>query len=170
MRKFLKIIFSRMWLVAFAIIAQLILSTALPYILNYFHPEIFGRLYIQIDLIFNILGLVMLLIVINSNMIVEGKLVWVMLFLIFPLFAFVIYRMFVWHKAPKRHRKFYVFVKKRVRDINKKDAVQNAELREKLGKYYGQFEYIFKSSNLKTYENCVKSCKKPNHISLWNIS
>ena len=74
MRKFLKIIFSRLWLVAFAIIAQLILSTALPYLLNYWHPEIFGRLYLQIDLIFNIIGLVMLLIIVNSDMIAEGKL------------------------------------------------------------------------------------------------
>ena len=95
----------------------------------------------------------MLLIIINSDMIVEGKLVWVILFLIFPLFAFVIYRMFVWYKAPKRHRRFYAQVKKRVSDINKRNTKEVAELKDGLGKYYGQFEYIYQTSNLKTYSN-----------------
>lgn len=153
MRKFFKIIFSRMWLVAIAIIAQLLISTTLPYILNYFHPEIFGRLYIQIDLVINIVGLIMLLIIINSDMIVEGKMAWVMLFLIFPLFAFVIYRMFVWYKAPKRHRRFYVQVKKKVSDINKRSGKEISNLKDGLGKYHGQFEYIYRTSNLKTYQN-----------------
>lgn len=142
-----------MWLVAITIIAQLILSIALPYLLNYWHPEIFSRLYLQIDLIFNIIGLVMILIIINSDMISEGKLAWVMLFLIFPLLAFVIYRMFVWYKAPKRHRRFYVQVKKKVADINKRNSKEIETLKEGLGDHFGQFEYIFKASNLKTYSN-----------------
>jgi len=153
MRRFFKIVFGRMTLVALAIIAQLLISTTLPYILNYFHPEIFGKLYVQIDLVINALGLIMMLVVINSKMIVEGKLIWVILFLMFPLFGLVIYNMFVWNKAPKRHRKYYDQVKEQVSNINKKDAVENFELKEKLGKYYGQFEYIYKTSNLKTYDN-----------------
>ena len=153
MRKLFKIVFSRMWLVAFAIIAQLILSTALPYLLNYWHPEIFGKLYIQIDLIFNIIGLVMLLIIVNSDMIAEGKLAWVVLFLIFPLFAFIIYRMFVWYKAPKRHRRFYVQVKNKVAEINKTNTKEKAYLKENIGKHFGQFEYIYKATDLKTYSN-----------------
>ena len=59
MRRFLKIVFSRMTLVALAIIVQLLVSTTLPYVLNYFYPEIFGRLYVQIDLIIKLLGLIM---------------------------------------------------------------------------------------------------------------
>lgn len=153
MRKFLKIVFSRMTLVALAIVAQLLLSTTLPYFLNYFYPQIFGKLYVQIDIAVNLIGLIMLVVVINSKMIVEGKMVWVILFLMFPLFTLVIYRMFVWKKAPKKHRKYYEKVKNQVKEINKKNAVENAELRDKLGKYYGQFEYIYNTNNLKTYEN-----------------
>lgn len=153
MRKFFKIIFSRMWLVAITIIAQLVLSISLPYILNYFHPEIFGKLYIQIDLIINIVGLIMILFIINSDMITEGKMAWVMLFLIFPLFAFIIYRMFVWYKAPKRHRRFYVQVKRRVEDINKKFPKESDKFKEDIGRHFGQFEYVYKASNLKTYAN-----------------
>lgn len=95
----------------------------------------------------------MVLYIINSKMIVEGKMPWILIFIVYPLLGIVIYRMFVWHKAPKRHRKFYVQVKNRVAEINKKDAVENNELRNKLGKYYGQFEYIYKTTNLKVYEN-----------------
>lgn len=153
LRKFFKIIFSRMSLVALAIIAQIILSIGLPYILNYFHPEIFSKLYIQIDLVINTIAVIMVLCLINSNMIAEGKIAWVIIFAVFPILGIVIYRMFVWYKAPKRHRKFYIQVKNRVAEINKKNAVENSKLREKLGKYYGQFEYIYKTSNLKTYEN-----------------
>ena len=153
MKRFLKIVFSRMTLVALAIIVQLLVSTTLPYILNYFHPEIFGRLYVQIDLIINLLGLIMMLVVINSKMIVEGKLIWVILFLIFPLLGIVIYRMFVWKKAPKKHRKFYVQVKEQVADINKRDAVETSEMKAKLGDNFGQFEYVYRTNNLKTYEN-----------------
>ena len=153
MKRYLKIFFSRMTLVAIAIIAQLLVSTTLPYILNYFHPEIFGKLYVQIDLIVKALGLIMLIIVINSKMMVEGKLAWAVLFLMFPLLGIVIYRMFVWNKAPKRHRKYYEQAKLQVAEINKKDAVENAGLKEKLGAYYGQFEYIYKCSKLKTYPN-----------------
>ena len=153
MRKFLKIVFSRLWLVAFAIIAQLILSTALPYILNYFHPEIFGKLYLQLDLIFKVVGLIMILIIINSDMITEGKMAWVLLFLIFPLFAFIIYRMFVWYKAPKRHRRFYAQVKKKVADINKRSTKEVDQLKTNIQNVSGQFEYIYQTSNLKTYAN-----------------
>jgi len=86
-------------------------------------------------------------------MITEGKLVWVMLFLIFPLFAFIIYRMFVWYKAPKRHRRFYVQVKNKIADINKENNKEKKLLQENLGKHYGQFKYIYSASNLKTYSN-----------------
>lgn len=153
MRRFLKIVFSRMTLVALAIILQLLLSTMLPYLLNYFYPEIFSELYVQIDLVISGIGFIMLLVVINSKMIVEGKLIWVILFLMFPLFGLVIYRMFVWNKAPKRHRKYYAQVKEKVKTINNKNAVENEKLKEKLGKYYGQFEYIYKTTSFRAYEN-----------------
>ena len=153
MKRFLKIVFSRMTLVALAIIAQLLISTTLPYMLNYFFPEIFGQLYVQIDIIITLVGFIMMMVIINSKMIVEGKMVWVILFLMFPLFGLVIYKMFVWKKAPQRHRKYYEQVKQQVAEINKKSVVEDANFREKLDKFYGQFEYIYKSSNLRTYEN-----------------
>lgn len=153
MKKFFKIIFSRMNLVAVAIIAQLLLSVALPYVLNFFYPEIFGELYIVVQAGITLVAVVMLFVIINSDMIVEGKLVWIILFLVFPLFGIVVYRMFVWHKAPKRHRIHYENVKNQVKEINKKSVTENAKFKEKLGEHYGQFEYIYNTSNLKTYSN-----------------
>lgn len=142
-----------MSLVAIAIIAQLLFSTTLPFFLNYFYPETFGDLYVIIDLIVNILGFIMIIAIINSKMIVEGKLIWVIIFLMFPLFGMVIYRMFVWNKAPLRNRKYFNQVKYKVQMMSKNDVVENSNLQEKLGKYYGQFEYVRRSTNLKIYEN-----------------
>lgn len=153
MKRFFKIIFGRMTLVALAIIVQLCLSIALPYILMYFYPQYFNELYIQIDMVINIIGFIMLLMIINSDMIVEGKLVWAIVFLLFPLLGIIIYVMFFWHKAPKRYRKFYAQVKEKVKFINTKTKTEDAELKSKLGKYYGQFEYIYQNTDLKTYEN-----------------
>ncbi len=142
-----------MSLVGIAIFLQLVLSIALPYALNYWRPDIFGELYIRVDFIINIIGFVMLLMIINSNMIVEGKLGWTVVFLMFPLLGIIIYRMFVWKKAPKRYRQYYSEVKEKVKIINKSSLSEKQELRSKLGKYYGQFEYIYNNADLKTYEN-----------------
>lgn len=153
MKKFFKIIFGRMTLIALAIVAQIIVSIALPYILNYLYPNVFNKIYVQIDLIINILALVLIMILINSNMIVEGQLIWIIVILIFPLFGLVVYNMFVWHKAPKRHRKYYDQVKNKVTVMNKQTVQEKQELKEQLGKFYGQFEYIHNTTRLKTYAN-----------------
>ena len=153
MRRFIKIVFGRMSLVAIAIIAQLLFSTTLPFFLNYFYPETFGDIYVIIDLIVTFVGFVMIVAIINSKMIVEGKLIWVIIFLMFPLFGLVIYRMFVWKKAPLRNRRYFNQVKYKVQMLNKKSVVENSEMKEKLGKYYGQFEYIYQATNLKIYQN-----------------
>ena len=130
MKKFFKIIFGRMTLIALAIVAQIIVSIALPYILNYLYPNVFNKIYVQIDLIINILALVLIMILINSNMIVEGQLIWIIVILIFPLFGLVVYNMFVWHKAPKRHRKYYDQVKNKVTVMNKQTVQEKQELKE----------------------------------------
>ena len=153
MRKLFKIIFGRMTLIALAIIVQLIVSIALPYILNYFYPNIFSKIYVQIDLFVNIFALILIVFLVNSEMVVEGKIVWSIVILTFPLFGIVVYNLFVWNKAPKRHRKYYEQVKNKAIDINRKYAQENAEMKQQLGRYYGQFEYIYKTSNLKTYDN-----------------
>ena len=77
-------------LVAVAIISQLLLSVALPYILSFFYPEIFGKLYIFVQAGIMLVGIIMLFVIINSDMIVEGKIVWIILFLVFPLFGIVV--------------------------------------------------------------------------------
>ncbi len=142
-----------MTLVALAIILQLFISIVVPYIIINGYPTIFGKYYVFIEITLQVIAIIFMLKVINSNMIVEGKLGWSIIFLLFPLLGIVIYRMFVWYKAPKRHRKYYEQVKKQVTDISKKGAVETSQLKEKLGDYFGQFEYIYKSSGLRTYEN-----------------
>ena len=153
MRRFLKIVFSRMTLVAIAIILQLLLSIALPYIALEIYPQYFGTIYVYIDLAITIIGLILLVMVINSKMIVEGKIAWAILFLVFPLLGIVIYRMFVWTKPAKRYRKYYHRVKEKVLNINKRNSTEIEHLKEVTGEHFGQFEYIYQNTNFKAYEN-----------------
>ena len=153
MRKFFKILFGRMTLVTVAIIGQLLISVALPYLLNYFHPEIFGQLFLTIQMAATLIAVIMIVAIINSDMIAEGKIIWIILFFVFPLFAIVIYRLFVWHKAPRKHRRYSQKVKNVVKEINIQTKQEELDLKSKIGEDFGQFQYIYNSLNLKTYTN-----------------
>jgi len=153
MKRFLKIVFSRMTLVAIAIILQLLLSIALPYIALELYPQYIGKIYVYIDFTIQALGIIMFVVVINSKMIMEGRLAWAVLFLMFPLLGIVIYRMFVWTKPAKRYRKYYHRVKEKVSNINKRNSTEVEHLKEAAGEHFGQFEYIYQTTNFKAYEN-----------------
>ena len=107
MKKFLKIIFSRMTLVIFAIILQIVLSILLPYLINRYFPLSFSNVFIPIDFIFNVLGFLLLIRIINSDMNVEGQLSWAVILLAFPLLGLLIYFLFVRRRPPKRHKILY---------------------------------------------------------------
>ena len=143
MRKFFKILFGRMTLVTVAIIGQLLISVALPYLLNYFHPEIFGQLFLTIQMAATLIAVIMIVAIINSDMIAEGKIIWIILFFVFPLFAIVIYRLFVWHKAPRKHRRYSQKVKDAVKEINIQTKQEELDLKSKIGEDFGQFQYIY---------------------------
>ncbi len=153
MKRALKIIFNRFTLVAVALILQIIFSISLPYALSYFFPEIFGTLYSWVNLIINLFALILLIYLINSNMIVEGKLTWCIVVLIFPIFGLTIYLIFVRHKPPYKYEKYYEYAKKSIEKYQVKYDFEDKKLMEDLGKYYGQFEYLYNIWNMKTYSN-----------------
>ena len=67
MKKLFKIIFSRMTIVIIAILLQLGISILLPYIINHFYPIVFNHYYIQIDLVINLIGIILLIHIINKD-------------------------------------------------------------------------------------------------------
>lgn len=153
MRRFFKIIFSRMTLVVIAILIQLGISIVLPYVFNHYYPIVFNHIYVPIETIITIFGIILMIRIINSDMPIEGQLTWVIILLIFPIFGIFIYFLFVRRRPPRRHKKFYDKVSNEIKQYLVKYKEEDEELKTKLGKYYGQFEYIYKSTGLKTYDN-----------------
>ncbi len=153
MKRLLKLIFNRFTLVAVALILQIAFSICLPFMLSYFYPDIFGKVYSWVEITINIFALILLIYLINCNMIVEGKLTWAIVVLIFPIFGLVIYLIFVRHSPPVKYKKYYEKAKENIVKYQVKYDFEDKKLKEILGKYYGQFEYLYNISNMKTYSN-----------------
>ena len=153
MKKFLKIVFGRATVVAIAIILQIIFSIFLPYLLNYWYPHIFNNVYLHIELIINTLALILIVYLINSNTTVEGKLTWVVTILVFPILGLILYTLFVRETPPFKHKKYYKACEKQIVKFQSRESVEIDELKRVLGSRFGQFEYIYSSTNLKAYKN-----------------
>ncbi len=153
MKKFFKILFSRMTFVIIAILLQLAFSLILPYALTYYYPQIFSHVFISLDLLFALIGVALTVRIINSDMPTEGQLTWSILLLFVPFFGIVIYFLFVRRRPPRRHKKFYQSVADEIKKYQVKYAQEDDNLKTQLGKYYGQFEYIYSATGLKTYAN-----------------
>ncbi len=153
MRKFFKIVFSRMTLVIVAIILQIGLSIIIPYLINQHFPLYFSNVFIPIDFVFSVLGILLLIKIINSDMNVEGQLSWAVILLAFPLLGILIYFLFVRVRPPKRHKKFYERVRNEITQYQHKSQDEDESLRQNLGRFYGQFEYIYSATGNKTYSN-----------------
>lgn len=153
MKKLFKIIFSRMTIVIIAILLQLGISILLPYIINHFYPIVFNHYYIQIDLVINLIGIILLIHIINTDMHIEGQLTWAILLLMAPIFGIIVYFLFVRRRPPKRHKKFYDKVAQEIKQYQVKYKEENETLKQNLGQYYGQFQYIYNATGLKTYDN-----------------
>ena len=153
MRKLFKKIFSRSHLVVIAILLQLGISIVLPYIINNYYPLVINNVFIPVDACFTLLAIILMIRVINSNMTIEGQLLWIVLFLGFPLFGIMIYFLFVRKNPPPRHKKYFKQAKQDLKLHSQRTASEVAELKEETGKYFGQFEYIYQTTGLKAFKN-----------------
>lgn len=153
MKNIFKKIFSRATLVIIAILLQLAISLLLPYIINHFYPIMFGKFYLPIDIVINVIAFILLLYLINSDMLIEGRLTWCIILLLVPIFGIIVYFVFVRRKPPRMHKKFYEKVRAEIKQYEVKYSQEDDHLKQNLGEYYGQFEYIYGAMGLKTYEN-----------------
>lgn len=142
-----------MTLVIVAIILQLAISVLLPYLINKYFPLYFGNVLIPVNVVFQIFAIVLLIRIINSDMPVEGQMSWAVLLLGFPLLGILIYFLFVRRRPPQRHKALYKKVADEIGQYQHKSKEEDALLKQQLGKYYGQFEYIYSAMGNKTYSN-----------------
>ena len=86
-------------------------------------------------------------------MLIEGRLTWCIIILLVPIFGIIVYFVFVRRKPPRMHKKFYEKVRAEIKQYEVKYSQEDDYLKQNLGEYYGQFEYIYGAMGLKTYEN-----------------
>jgi len=153
MKKFFKLVFSRMMLVVVTIILQIIVSIILPYILNIYYPLVINNIFIPVDAILSLLALVLVIRIINSNMTIEGQLAWVFICLLFPILGIGLYFLFVRRRPPLKHRKYFKQVMKEGKKYSTYTEQEQDNLKQGLGEYYGQFNYLHTVADFKTYSN-----------------
>ncbi len=151
MKKFFQILFGRLTLVILAFLLQIGISFVLPIVLSVYYPQSFGKLLYLINFIFSILAIIFTIKIINSDMPVEGQLIWAIIILFFPLLGISVYFLFVRRRPARRHKKLYKRVKEE--SIKYYSDDENSKLKPGLGEAYGQFEYINHTTGLKTYQN-----------------
>jgi len=153
MKKLFKILFSRMNLVVLAIVLQIVFSVVVPYIINNLYQIEFHNIIIPIEVFFSIIALILAVRVINSDMTIEGQLIWIILFLLFPIFGIVIYFLFVRKNPPPKHRKYFKVMKQELLKHSNRTEQELADLKQETGPYFGQFEYIYQTTGMRAYKN-----------------
>lgn len=149
MKKTLKLIFSRFTVVAIAIILQVVLWIFIPVIVNNRYPNAL----ISINFIIAILDLLLIIWIINSDMKIECQLPLIILCILAPALGVVFCALFVRVKIPKKIKRYFTQTIEQTKIANTTEQKYYENLREKLGGYYNQFNYLNNTANFKSYEN-----------------
>lgn len=148
MKKFAKLLFSRMTIVGLAIIAQVAFWVILYYSLS-------KNAYIStaVNIIIDILAILFLFIVINKNQQEVFKLPWVIIILVFPLFGIVIFTLFGRSPLSKKQIKHRRKIKEEIARKVKSDDKAIANLKNENLEAYGQSCYLTNVTSLPLCEN-----------------
>ena len=149
MKKALKLIFSRFTCIAIAIILQILLWIFVPVLVNSNHPNSL----ISINVIIAILALLLIIWIINSDMKIEGQLPLIILCILAPALGVVFCALFVRVKIPRKIKKYYKRTIDQTKVANEVDDNYYKDLQSKVNDYYGQFNYLKNTTNLKSYQN-----------------
>ncbi len=147
MKKIFKLLLNRFTIVLIALILQLLLYIFFPLYIGSKFPSI------PINLILNILALITVLIIINSDMIIEGQLPLIILCIIAPVIGIAFCTLFLKVRVP---RKFKNFARDTYVEINKNmqySPNDQKSIHKKLGSASGIFDYIYNTTGFRPSEN-----------------
>lgn len=142
LHKLVKTIFSRVFLVALTVIAQVIL-------IYYFSVELSQR-FPYIQTMISIVGLIVFVLIVNKKTNPEHKLIWACLVIFLPLLGIVLYSLFSLNTISKKKINKYTKVSDKA--ITKPGSYKE-EVYNIAKEYQGQFKYIEKMSGLNVYKN-----------------
>ncbi|MBQ8424725.1 MAG: hypothetical protein IJX17_01735 [Clostridia bacterium] len=147
MKKILKFIFSRLSLIFVSIIFQIAWYIFIPIFLGSKFPAV------PINLIMSLLAILIVIVIINSDMKVEGQLPIIILCIISPIIGVVISIIFVSPHIPKKIKKFYEESKLQIKENMVLSEKEKENLNKSLGDNQGHFNYIYNTTGLKSYQN-----------------
>lgn len=143
--KLSKALFSRLFIVGFAILAQLILFLLIISQLNDY--------FTLFSAFMNVISFVVVIAIINRDMITEAKIPWIIIALLMPVFGTVIYLTFSEYKLSRKQKRTHKAVVAHIEGYFADDDKNHFAVQAKTGKYKGQFEYIHTASGKDAYEN-----------------
>ena len=142
---FSKGIFSRTFIVGFAIVAQIAMFMMIIFRLNEYH--------FAFNIAMHIISFAVLISIINRDMITEAKIPWIIITLILPLFGTVLYLGLSEYKLSRKQKKQHKLVIERIEKFFGPDKHMHFEAMESAGKYKGQSRYILKNTRQFAYTN-----------------
>ena len=147
MKKFFKLLFGRFSLIIFALILQLCLYIFVPIFLSETFPVI------PLNLILSLLAVMLVIAIINSKMIIEGQMPLIILCIISPIIGIAFCCIFLKTKVPKKVKKFEKATVEEIKENLSITEEEKTELENSLNDAYGQFNYIYQTTNLRAYKN-----------------
>lgn len=142
---FSKGIFSRLFIVGMAIVAQFVLFMVVISRLNEFH--------FAFNLLMHIISFAVIISIINRDMITEAKIPWIIITLVIPLFGTVTYLCFSEYKLSRKQKKQHQLVIERMEKYFSNEKETHHSIIQDADKYKGQCNYILKSTRQYAYDN-----------------
>ena len=136
--KILKLLFSKIFISALALLIQVALFAAVL---------LFFETYFAVFQLFcAVLGIAVFLGIVNKKESPEFKLPWIAIILLLPFFGLVIYCMFANSKMPEKQYRRMVGIACRCKKYAELTESENDDIRETLGGYYGAESYLRRTS------------------------
>lgn len=140
--RILKLVVSRLFVVALAVIAQVVLIV-------YFMIQLTSS-YIYFQIISSIIGLLVFIMVVNQRMHPEQKIIWAFLIIVFPMVGIVLYSVFYINRPSKKHIEKYT--KFHYKGLESEESYKQ-EIYKIANQYQDQVKYIENMSSLNAYKN-----------------
>ncbi|MGN0788200.1 MAG: phospholipase D-like domain-containing protein [Candidatus Onthoplasma sp.] len=147
MKRFFKCLFSRLTITILAIILQLCLYLVVPIVFGKYFPSA------PIYTILAIFALILVIIIVNSDMTIEGQLPLIILCLIAPIVGIAFCFMFIATHMPRKIKKNGEQVKNMTKSELELSSQRIEKLKSICGEDYGQFDFIYNTTNLPAYTN-----------------
>ncbi len=145
MKKFFKIFFSRLTIVALAIIIQVLFLVGVI--------SFFGQYYVIIQIAAGFLAMLVLIHIVNRDMSSDGKIAWVIVVGLFPVFGVIVYVLFSQNKISFKQRRLLKKLDDESISAIIPSVSQQAVYEKQLGRYYGQSHYLLQTGGAPLFVN-----------------